>query len=95
MPLQRPAKRLKPAVAAASAGGDDEAADAAAAVKLKGGGGGGGGQQLERLAHNAAVKADAAAMQGRRFEFLEEHLPVGVWGGVGWRGRGRHDWGLP
>ena len=78
MPLQRPAKRLKPAAAAAaaSAGGDDEAADAVVAIKLEGGGGGGGGK-LERLAHNAAVKADGAAMQGQRFLFLEEHLQVG------------------
>ncbi len=30
----------------------------------------------ELLAHNAAVKADASAMQGRRAVFLDEHLEV-------------------
>lgn len=35
------------------------------------------GGRAEVLAHNAAIKADAQAMAGRRFDFLDRHLQVG------------------
>ena len=86
MAVQNPAKRHRLSAAAASAAGKGSAgvegdpgkeagtageeAEAGPTSPTKGG-------RADVLAHNAAIKAEAQAMQGQRYCFLEEQLQVG------------------
>lgn len=74
--VQQPAKRPKAAAGpAAPAGGEGEhGGGEEGASPAKAGG------HAAVLAHNAAVKADAREMRGRRCAFLDTHLDVGVEG---------------
>lgn len=81
--VQHPAKRRRaepgaaPAAAAGSGDENDSEEEVGPASPAKAG-----AARLHAalLAHNAAVKADARAMQGRRAAFLDEHLQVRQWG---------------